>query len=72
MKNREQREFKKYLKSLVGACQQFEDAMDVLMLEPYTAERGKKVARLLNALGMAKDSARHFGLGESLKQKHKP
>jgi hypothetical protein len=65
MKTKEQ----KYLKELVTSAEHFIKNMDVIMQEPSTVERGKKIAQQLNALEMQKDQAKHFGLGIALDKK---
>ena len=39
--------------------------LDHLLLQPESAGRGQQLARVLNALDVANDSALHFGLGQS-------
>jgi hypothetical protein len=63
------RHYKKYLRELTLATEQYIDQLDEVMKGPSTPERGKKIAHLTNALNMAKDQAKHFGLGLSLKGK---
>jgi hypothetical protein len=57
---------RKYLRELTAAVSTHIDALDAEMLRPTANERGKRVAILCNALEMANDQARHFGLGEPL------
>ena len=54
---------RKYLGVLTKTVQMFLRAHDALMRQPSTVERGKRIARLSNALEMANDRARYFGLG---------
>lgn len=63
---REIRELKKHLKYLVTITTQFIAQLDIEMRQPSTLERGSRIARMSNCLEMAKDRARHFGLGEKL------
>lgn len=72
---------KKELEKLVAANIQAMNALDAIMKAPEGAKwtsstepfrslnRGSAVAKVLNALEMANDSARHFGLGISFKSK---
>ena len=58
--------YKKYLKELVKVVSDAVEALDKVMQQPSTFERGKKIAQISNTLDVAKDIARHFGLGEKL------
>jgi hypothetical protein len=63
---RENNEAHKYRNALVAittAVRTFIDALDREMKTPGTVERGKRIAKLANALEMANDQARYFGLG---------
>jgi hypothetical protein len=64
---REAKEKKKHLKDLTGAVTHFLNRLDVVMKEPSTVERGRRIAHLSNDLDMANDIARHFGLDVALK-----
>lgn len=68
---RQVRELRKSLTSLVTAVEQYVARLDVVMKEPSNVERGKKIAALTNELDLAKDLAKHFGLGLSLSKKMK-
>jgi len=48
---------KQYLKELTEKVARFLAGLDILMKEPSSCERGKKIARLCNYLDMANDSA---------------
>jgi hypothetical protein len=64
---REIRELKKYLHDLVRvaeACLVQLDAVGPSM----AGKRGEAIAHVCNQLEMAKDLARHFGLGEKLEK----
>jgi len=63
---RENRNLKKHLKSLVVMTTKVLRAMDAEMELPAGYQRGARIGRIMGALEMAKDSARHFGLGEKL------
>jgi hypothetical protein len=60
---KEARELRKQLESLAKAVMTYLAHLDVLMKEPSTEERGRKIARLCNALDMENDRARYFSLG---------
>jgi len=60
---------KKGLRKLTDTVQGFLARFDLLMKEPSTVERGKKLALLANQLELANDSARHFTLDLPLKPK---
>ena len=63
---RENRNLEKHLKSLVVMTTKVIRAIDAEMDLPASTERGARIAKIMSALEMAKDSARHFGLGEKL------
>jgi len=54
---------KKQLISLTKTVAQFIAALDRVMKEESTVERGKKIAKLNNALELENDKAMYFGLG---------
>jgi hypothetical protein len=61
----ERKETKKitgYLNALTILVRRHLAQLDVLMKQPSTPARGKKIAELSNALEMANDEARYFGL----------
>lgn len=62
---RENRNLKKYLKLLTAEVRVHADNMETLMKQRESYERGVKIAKSLNALEMANDQARYFGLGVS-------
>lgn len=66
---KEARRYKQRLKSLVYEVEAFLTLLDEEMKQPSTVERGKRIARLCNALEFEKDRAKHFGLDLPLKQK---
>lgn len=68
---RKTRELKKYLKQLVTASRVCLAGIDEVMTGPSTPERGKRIARLANALNYATDVADHFGLGTPLRKPKK-
>lgn len=63
------RALRRHLRDLTAVVAQAIAALDTEMKQPSTLERGKRVARVCNALEMANDRARHFGLGQSLRAK---
>ena len=60
---KEAKHFRKYLVELSNANLSFIAQLDELMKQPSTIERGRAISKLTNALDMANDSARYFGLG---------
>jgi len=69
---KEARHLRKYLIDITNANLVFMSHLDELMKEPSTYQRGQAISRLMNALEFENDSARHFGLGVSLKGKKRP
>lgn len=63
---RELRSVRHELRSLVHVVANSVLGLDAEMKKPSDEERGKRIARICNALELAKDSARHFGLKEKL------
>ena len=66
---------KRELKALLDVTRKVMDAVDAEMKKPSSPERGQRIAKIMNALNFQYDSARHFGLGESLrtdKRRRKP
>lgn len=57
---------RKNLKQLTGDIGVAVKAFDKVADEPQSEERGKKLAAIMNAIELANDRARHFGLGEPL------
>jgi hypothetical protein len=68
---RENRKLKKNLKDLTKCVGDVLACIDKEMSQPSTNKRGKRIAKLANALDMANDSALHFGLGLSFKEINK-
>ena len=60
---------RKYLTQLCKSVGLVVKQLDDLMMKPSTVERGKEVARWINYLELENDRARHFGLGQPLKEK---
>jgi phosphate uptake regulator len=60
---RDHRKVKKYLTDLTRSVRQYLTALDKVMAERESVERGRKIARLAGALELANDHARYFGLG---------
>lgn len=58
---------KRELKGLCDVVRKVLDSVDKEMVKPSTPERGKRIAKIMNALNIQYDCARHFGLGESLR-----
>lgn len=59
---------KKMLIALTNFIIRFENAMDKEMKKPSTPERGRRIARLTNALTIQNQKALRFGLGYSFKK----
>lgn len=70
MKTKEKtaREYKKALRELTEAVQNFETTMDMVMKHPSTPERGRQIAALMNDLTLANQRAMHFTLGYSFEK----
>lgn len=64
---RQARNMKTTVKSLVSVIEQAVDGIDRLAKQPSTFDRGKGLAAIANYLEMAKDQAKHFALGKSLR-----
>ena len=62
-----EKDVRKYLKSLTDAVTEYLRRLDSEMDAPPSFARGVRTAQLASALEMANDTARHFGLGLSLK-----
>ena len=60
---RHARELAKALKELSGAVTIALQAIDIEMQQPSTPERGKRIAKVCNALDFANDKVRYFSLG---------
>lgn len=56
---------RKYLRELTSGVLHWLHALDTEMKKPSSAERGRRIAAILNALDMANDVAMHYGLGLS-------
>lgn len=65
-KEKQSRLMKVHLTNLTRAVRRYLELMDQVVKETPSPERGQRMARLSNALEMANDQARHFGLGEKL------
>ena len=64
---REAREYRKHLATLTVAVLAYLSRLDTAMKAPASHARDQEIARLANALEMANDKARHFGLGIDLR-----
>ena len=64
---REAREYRKHLATLTVAVLAYLSRLDTVMKAPASRARDQEIARLTNALEMANDMARHFGLGIDLR-----
>ena len=63
----------KEARSFIASVRNHLRDLDAEMLNPSTAERGKRIAALSNALEMAVDSFEHFGIkGWPVKKADKP
>lgn len=54
------------IRDLVETAEAVITALDLEMQKPSDVERGRRVALICNTLELAKDRAKHFGLGLSL------
>lgn len=66
-----ERKTRRYLGDLVISIRQFEAIMDVLMLQPSTVDRGKRIAAAMNGLTQATDQALWYGLGMDFRKDRK-
>ena len=57
-----ERDLRKHLTDLTTAVRNYLVSIDQAMTRPESKERGQEIARLSNALEMANDRARFFGL----------
>lgn len=64
----EARRQKKGVQDLTNAVTHAINQMEVLMKQPSTVERGRAIAKVLNELDLANDTARHFLLDVPLKK----
>lgn len=62
---------RKELANLVASALAFLDHMDALMARDPSAERGKKIAAVLNQLEQRVDAARYFALGVDFRKELK-
>jgi hypothetical protein len=67
----EERKLRQHLRDVTGTLSVCLRVLDAVMKEPPSAENGRRVARILNVIEMANDSARHFGLGADLAKDRK-
>jgi hypothetical protein len=65
-------EVREYLARLTTATGTLLAALDAEMRRPSDADRGRRVAAILDALEMANDSATFFGLGIDFRTDRKP
>jgi hypothetical protein len=68
---REMINLRKHLKALTDNVLRHLVLLDEEMKKPESAERGKRLAQLANALEMANDSARYRGLGIDFRKDNK-
>lgn len=66
------KKLKGHLKDLTQSVSGFIVRLDAEMASPSTPERVGRIAKLSNALEMANDSARYFGLGIDYRKDKKP
>lgn len=59
----EVRKLNSHLKNLTTTVSHYLVLIDAEMKKPSDGERGKRISKLTNALEMANDQARYFGLG---------
>lgn len=69
---RKVRDLRLHLRDLTNTVSGVIGALDHEMKGPSTPVRGRRIAAMCNYLQFANDSARHFGLGQSLKPRRKP
>lgn len=62
---------RKQVVALTNAVLAFIAQMDAVMKTPGSAERGRKIAELINALEVENDKARYFALGVDLRTDQK-
>ncbi len=60
---KECKKLRKYLQDLTKNVKVCLNALDEEMKKPSDVERGRRIAKICNALEMANDQARYFGLG---------
>lgn len=60
--SRQERALRRYLRALVEAVEYHIRELDGEMKRPSDVERGKRIARLTNALEIRKDEARFYAL----------
>ncbi len=70
------KELREYLAILVTNVEATLTLLDAEMAKPSDVERGRRIAKLINGLEMAKDRAKRFGLkidfdGESIGKRKK-
>jgi len=65
---RQRSTYKKALKELTEAIIKFNIALDKVMKEPSSYERGKKIAKIQNFLDRENQTAMHFVLGYSFRK----
>jgi len=68
----ELRHIRKALKALSGTVGEFLRLLDETMQGPSTFERGRRIAKLCNALDMANDGVRYNHLGVNFRRDKKP
>jgi hypothetical protein len=69
---REARRQRKHLEDLTTTVMAYLKQSDLVLQQPSSVERGKRLAALSNALEMANDQARYFGLGINFRTDKKP
>lgn len=67
---RELRHLRKSLAALVQATSLAVRLLDDEMKKPSDVERGRRIAKICNALEFEKDRAHHFGLHKDFEKKH--
>lgn len=66
--NKESRKYKRGLSDLTIAVCRAIKRFDEVSKEPPSDQRGKKLAKIMNALDLANDMAMHFPLGWQFKK----
>lgn len=57
------RDLTKHMKDLTSSVEGFLARLDVVMRQPSSEAKGRRIAKLSNDLEMANDTVRYFGLG---------
>lgn len=72
VEKRKSRELRKHLKDLTAMTAAVIKALDAEMAKPSDLDRGKRIAKITNALEMQNDIAIRFGLGTTQQTNKEP